>query len=301
MPARNLRTASWLATLLSAVLPASLAAQTTTPLTTELPRESLRLNVDLVLVPTTVADPYGRMVSGLNVGHFRVFEDGVEQEVLKVHEEDRPISVAIVYDVSGSMRQMVDAAREAALEFMRSAGPQDSFTMVAFSTTAALITDVHTTEDDLRDKLLTTSAKGRTAMLDGIYLALAKLRNAPTDRRAILVVTDGLENNSRYSFKDVDRALKEAEVQVYGMGYDGEGLLRRFAESSGGRIFGLGDARDTSTKIWTELRNQYVLAYRPSNGKADGLWRKIKVRLRTPKGMPPLQIYAKSGYYAPKR
>jgi Ca-activated chloride channel family protein len=291
----------WLAAVLAGILPSSLAAQAAIPLTSEPPRQSVKVNVDLVLVPTTVADPFGRMVSGLGLGHFRIFEDGVEQEVLKVHEEDAPISVAIVFDVSGSMRPLVDIAREAALEFLRSAGPDDRFTMVAFASRAEVVTDVNTTEDELRMRLLSTSAKGLTAMLDGMYLGLAKLRTAPTQRRVMLVITDGMDNHSRYSFKDVDRALKEADVQVYGLGYDGGGLLRRFVESTGGRMFGLSASRSTSAMIWTELRNQYVLSYRSSNRRADGKWRKIKIRLRTPKGMPPLQIYAKSGYYAPKR
>jgi Ca-activated chloride channel family protein len=173
--------------------------------------------------------------------------------------------------------------------------------MVAFSSRAALITDVHTTEDELRTRLLSTSAKGMTAMLDGMYLALAKLRSAPTQRRVMLVITDGMDNRSRYNFKDVERALRESDVQVYVLGSDGAGHLHRLVESSGGRMFPFWGAKETSARIWAELRNQYVLSYKSSNRRADGKWRKIKIGLRTPKGMPPLKIYAKSGYYAPKR
>jgi len=307
MRSLNLACRLGLATLLACVWCALLPAQQAPPSapkpssTREVDPKTLRVDVDLVLVPTTVADPYGRLVSGLGMGQFRVFEDGVEQELMTVHEEDAPISVAIVFDVSGSMRPVVDTAREVALEFVRSANPNDSFVMIAFGSRAEVITDMDTTEEELRERLLYTSAKGMTAMLDGIYLGLAKLRSAPTQRRAMLVITDGDDNHSRYGEPSVSRALKEAGVQVYGVGYDALGIVRKLAELSGGRMFPFTNPRDTSSRIWAELRNQYVLAYRSSNKEYDGKWRKIKIRLKVPKGMPPLSIYAKSGYYAPQR
>jgi len=259
------------------------------------------VDVDLVLVPATVIDPRGRLVSGLNRGHFRVFEDNVEQEVELLHIEEAPISVAIVFDISGSMKRIIHQAREAAMEFLRTAGPEDAFVMVAFKDRAEVVTRANTTEAELQERLLYVNAKGRTAMLDGIYLALAQLRHAPTRRRALLVITDGQDNHSRYSERDVEQALREADVAVYGIGYDGLGILRKFVERTGGRIFGLSDVRNTASAIWAELRNQYVLGYRPSNRSTDGKWRKVKVRLRPPRGLPPLQIHAKSGYYGPTR
>lgn len=261
----------------------------------------IRVDVDLVLVPTTVVDPHGRLVSGLNRGHFRVFEDNVEQEVELLHVEEAPISVAIVFDISGSMKPIIHQAREAAMEFLRTAGPEDAFVMVAFKDRAEVVTRANTTETELQERLLYTTAKGRTAMLDGIYLALAQLRSAPTRRRALLVITDGQDNHSRYNEGDVERALREADVAVYGIGYDSLGILRKFVEKTGGRIFPLGDVRNTTSAIWAELRNQYVLGYRPSNRKSDGKWRKLKVRLRPPRGLPPLDVHAKAGYYAPTR
>ncbi|MGH9861021.1 MAG: VWA domain-containing protein, partial [Candidatus Acidiferrales bacterium] len=183
----------------------------------------IRVDVDLVLVPLSVTDPRGRLVTGLDRGHFRVFEEGVEQEIQSLHMEDASISVAIVFDISGSMKPIVHAAREAALEFVRTANRDDSFMMIAFKDRAEVITDANTTEDELRDRLLYTNASGRTAMIDGIYLALAKLRDAPTRRRTLLVITDGQDNHSRYNERDLERAIREADVTIYGIGYDGVG------------------------------------------------------------------------------
>lgn len=264
-------------------------------------QDAIRVNVDLVLVPVTVLDPRGSMVTGLERRHFRVFEDGVEQEVEMVHVEDVPISVAIVFDISGSMKDMIDGAREAAIEFLRNANREDAFVLVAFKDRAEVISRVNTTEDELRNRLLATAAKGSTAMLDGIYLALAQLRHAPTRRRALLVLTDGMDNHSRYGERDVEQALREADVALYGIGPDEYGILRKLARSTGGRTFPLGWIRDTTTMIWAELRNQYVLGYRPANRATDGKWRKIKVQVRKPRGLPKLHIFAKSGYYAPHK
>ncbi|MGH9793319.1 MAG: VWA domain-containing protein [Candidatus Acidiferrales bacterium] len=261
----------------------------------------IRVDVDLVLVPLSVTDPRGRLVTGLDRGHFRVFEDGVEQEIQSLHMEDASISVAIVFDISGSMKPIVQRAREAALEFVRTANRDDSFMMIAFKDRAEVITDANTTEDELRDRLLYTNASGRTAMIDGIYLALAKLRDAPTRRRTLLVITDGQDNHSRYNERDLERAIREADVSIYGIGYDGLGILSKFAQSTGGRIFPLGEVKNTASAIWAELRNQYVIGYRSSNHTRDGQWRKIKIKLRPPRGLPPLEVYAKAGYYARMR
>lgn len=261
--------------------------------------DGIRVNVDLVLVPVTVLDPRGIMVTGLERKHFRVFEDGVEQEVELLHVEEVPISVAIVFDISGSMKEMIGGARAAALEFLRNANREDAFVLVAFKDRAEVISHVNTSDEEVRDRLLTTTAKGNTALLDGIYLALAQLRRAPTRRRALLVLTDGMDNHSRYSVKDVEQALLEADVALYAIGTDDYGLLRKFAQSTGGRIFPLAWIEDTTTRIWAELRSQYLVGYRPSNRTADGKWRKIKVQIRKPRGLPKLYIFAKSGYYAP--
>ena len=166
--------------------------------------------------------------------------------------------------------------------------------------------------------MLYTPAKGRTALLDAIYLGLSEMRGAHNAKRALLIISDGGDNHSRYSNADIKRLVKEADVQVYVIGvYDpfgarsrtleeqnGPTLLSEIAELTGGRVYtveNVSELPDIAGKISTELRNQYVLGYRPSNHAHDARWRKIKVKLRPPKGLPPLSLFAKTGYYAPGR
>jgi Ca-activated chloride channel family protein len=157
---------------------------------------------------------------------------------------------------------------------------------------------------------------GKTALLDAIYLGLTQTKNASSSRKALLVLSDGGDNNSRYTERDIKRAVREADVQIYTVGIfeplasrgrtpeeaGGPGLLAELAEVSGGRMFSVEDANelpDITEKISIELRNQYVIGYKPSNLVRDGRWRRIKVKLNPPRGLPPLQVYARTGYYAP--
>jgi Ca-activated chloride channel family protein len=163
--------------------------------------------------------------------------------------------------------------------------------------------------------MLYTTAKGRTALLDAIYLGLSEMRGARNPKRALLIISDGGDNHSRYNERDIKNFVKESDVQIYAIGIynplgyrptneevNGPTLLSELTELTGGRVFNvenLGDLPDVATKIGMELRNQYVLGYRPSNHTHDSKWRKIKVKLRAPKGLPPLNVYSKTGYYAP--
>jgi len=264
-------------------------------------KNHIRVGVDLVRVPLTVLDPYERLVTGLGRGDFRVFEDGVEQEILHVHEEDAPISVAIVFDKSGSMGVggAIQAAQLMGVEFLRTANPEDDFMVVSFDGRARLVSGFTGSVEGLKTDLMFTQAKGMTAMNDAIYLALGEMRRARNDRKAIIIITDGGENHSRFSDRDVERAALESSAQFYVIGGSGNFLLGRLADKTGGRIFGWQQHADTAAHIWSELRNQYVLGYRPSNARRDGKWRKIKVQLRVPRGLPKLHVFAKSGYLAP--
>jgi len=280
------------------------------------PGQEVKMDVDLALVNVTVTDPYNRLVTGLDKENFRVFEDNVEQEIVSFSSEDVPISIGVVFDFSGSMSNKVGKAREAAVQFFKTANPQDEFFLVSFNERAELTSAFTNSVEDLQSSLMLTSAKGRTALLDAIYLGLSQMRGAHNGKRALLILSDGGDNHSRYSEGDIKRLVREADTQLYAIGiFDplgyrdrtpeelgGPSLLSEITEMTGGRVFSvekLEDLPDIATKISMELRNQYVLGYRPSNEAHDARWRKIKIKLRAPRGLPPLNVFAKTGYYAP--
>lgn len=280
------------------------------------PGKSVHLDVELALVNVTVTDPYNRLVTGLEPDNFRIFEDNIEQEVVNFSSEDVPISIGVVLDLSGSMADKLGKAKQAAIEFFKTANPQDEFFLVGFNERAQLLSPFTHHVEELESSMLLASAKGRTALLDAIYLGLSQMRGAQNGKRALLVISDGGDNSSRYNENDIKRVVREADTQLYSIGIfdpienrsrtpeelNGPTLLNEITELTGGRAFNvenLGDLPDIAAKIGVELRSQYVLGYRPSNKAHDARWRKIKIKLRTPKGLPPLSVYAKAGYYAP--
>jgi Ca-activated chloride channel family protein len=291
-------------------------ARRDTPSVKIIPGKVIRSDVDLALVNVTVTDPFNRLVTGLDQDNFRVFEDNSEQEIITFSSEDVPISIGVIFDFSGSMANKIDKAREAALQFFKTANPQDEFFLVSFNERAELTSAFTNSVEDLQSRMMLTAPKGRTALMDAIYLGLSQMRGAHNAKRALLILSDGGDNHSRYNENDVKRLVKEADTQLYAIGlYDplgyrnrtteelnGPTLLADITELTGGRVFAvehLNDLPDVASKIGMELRNQYVLGYKPSNHAHDARWRKIKVKLRAPKGLPPLTAYAKTGYYAP--
>ena len=283
---------------------------------TPIKRGELKMNVEMALVNVTVTDPYNRLVTGLEPDNFRVFEDNIEQEVVTFSSEDVPISIGVVFDFSGSMANKVDKARQAAVQFFKTANPQDEFFLVSFNERAELTSSFTNSIEDLQTRLMLTAPKGRTALLDAIYLGLSQMRGAHNAKRALLILSDGGDNHSRYNESDIKRLVKEADTQLYAIGIfdplgyrnrtpeelNGPSLLSEVTEMTGGRVFSverLEDLPDIASKIGMELRNQYVLGYRPSNKVHDARWRKIKIKLRAPRGLPPLNVYSKTGYYAP--
>lgn len=277
-------------------------------------KSTIKLDAEMVLATATVTDPNGRLVTGLDQSNFRIFEDGKEQEILHFSSEDVPVSIGMIFDVSQSMADKIDKSRSAAIQFFNTSNPQDEFLLVDFSDRAQLVTPFTAKIDTLQSALLLSSGKGLTALLDAIYLGLSELKGGHNTRKALLIISDGGDNHSRYSETDIRRFLRESDVQMFAIGiYEAYGcptreechgpdLLHELTEMSGGRAFdveNLDDLPDIATKISMELRNQYVLGYRPTNRARDGKWRKIKVQLRAPKGLPPLSVAARFGYLAP--
>jgi len=271
-------------------------------------------DVDMVLVPVTVTDPMNRLVTGLEKDNFQVFEGSNQQQIRHFSSEDVPVSVGIIFDTSGSMADKIDKSRDAVVEFCKAANPQDEFFMIGFSDEPTLLADFTQDVDDIQGKLIFVTARGRTALLDAVFLGVNKLRQARYAKRALLIISDGGDNHSRYTEDEIRSMVREADVQIFGIGlYDlvpgtieeklGPGLLDEITEVTGGRTFrvdNLNELSDVAAKIGIELRNQYVLGYRPNNPVHDGKWHKLKVKLLPPKGLPPLHVYAKTGYYAPE-
>jgi Ca-activated chloride channel family protein len=272
-----------------------------------------RKDVDLVLVPVSVTDPMNRLVTGLEKENFTLSDNGQQQVIRHFSSEDAPISLGVIFDISGSMSNKIDKSRDAVVQFFRTANPQDEFFLITFSDKPELLSDFTQSIEDIQNRLVFAQPKGRTALLDAIYLGMTRMRKARYERKALLIISDGGDNHSRYTEGEIKSMVKESDVQIYGIGlYDrefktpeereGPELLGEITEVTGGRTFAIGSANelaDVATKIGIELRNQYVLGYRPTSTARNGKWRKIKVRLNPPKGLPPLHVYAKTGYYAP--
>ncbi len=274
----------------------------------------LRSETEMTLVNVSVTDPIGRLVTGLEQDNFRVYENGEEQEILKFTSEDAPVSIGVIFDMSGSMTDKIDKSRLAAVQFFRTANPQDEFFLVNFNDRAQLVSQFTASVDDLQNRLMYTAAHGLTALFDGVYLGLSQMKGAHNTKKALLIISDGGDNHSRYSETDIRKFVQEADVQIYAIGlFESDGgptpeeragpsVLYDLTEMTGGRSFtvqNLNDLPDIATKISMELRNQYVVGYRPTDRAHDGKWRKIKIKLRPPKGLPPLTVDSKSGYFAP--
>jgi Ca-activated chloride channel homolog len=274
----------------------------------------LKVDVDLVLVPVTITDPMNRLVTGLEKDNFELFEGGSKEEIKSFSSEDAPVSLGVIFDSSGSMSSKMDRAKDAVMEFFKTANPQDEFFMITFSDEPEVINDFTSSVDDIQGKLVFTVPRRRTALLDAIYMGITKMREAKYPKKALLIISDGGDNHSRYTENEIKALVKEADVMIYAIGiYDryfpteeerlGPALLGEITELTGGRAFTVenpNDLADVATKIGIELRNQYVLGYRPKIVMRDGKWRKIRVKLLPPKGLPPLRVYARTGYYGPQ-
>jgi Ca-activated chloride channel family protein len=272
-------------------------------------------DVDLVLVPVTITDPLNRLVTGLDRQNFAVFEGKEQQEIRHFSSEDAPISLGVIFDVSGSMNNKIDKSKEAVVDFFKTANPQDEFFMVSFADKPEVIADFTNSIEDIQAKMTFLNPSGRTSLLDAIYLGVSKMRQAKNEKKALLIISDGGDNHSRYTQNEIESLVKEADVMIYAIGlYDiaprtpeeqmGPQMLANITDVTGGRTFTVdnpNELTDVATKIGIELRNQYVLGYRPTKPVHDGKWHKIKVKLNPPKGLPPLHVYAKTGYYAPSQ
>jgi Ca-activated chloride channel family protein len=277
------------------VVLASVAALVTPFLAQELPVQNLKLDVDLVLVNATVTDTEDRYVVGLEKENFHVWEDKVEQQIEYFSTEDAPISVGLIFDASGSMQPVLEYARRAALAFLQTADANDEYFLVEFNEKPHITVDLTKDIAKLQEHILFIPARGSTALYDAVYVGMEKLKKAAYPKRALIAITDGDENHSRYSFSNLREFVREQNVQIFSIGAGG--AINNLAEMTGGYAFHGDGLTDICQKIAVELKNEYVIGYRSTNHAKDGRWRKVQLKVDTPRGLSKLRVRAKTGYY----
>ena len=274
----------------------------------------LIVNTDLITFTVTVTDTYGRFVSGLNKSAFSVFDEKKPQEITYFSDDDSPVSVGVIFDVSGSMSgDKVKRARDALSKFIQTSHNSDEYFLIAFNSRAQLLLDKTRDGNSVLDKLTFVNTRNNTALYDACYLGVEKVQRGAHPKRALLLISDGQDNNSRYTFNELRRLLKESDVVLYGigilsgsdagsaLGMEGQGILDELASVSGGKAFfprSAAEMDDIFEQIALELRHQYSIGYKPSNFTNDGKWRKVKVKVTPPRGLPRLFVRSKEGYYA---
>jgi Ca-activated chloride channel family protein len=276
--------------------------------------EQIIVNTDLINLTVTVTDQYGRYVSGLDKKAFAVFDGKEEQEITHFSDDDAPVSVGVIFDVSGSMSgDKIRRAREALSRFIETSHDSDEYFLIAFNSRAQLVLDKTRDGKAVLDKLTYVETRSNTALYDATYLGVEKVQRGAHPKRALLLISDGQDNDSRYTFSEVRRLLKESDVVLYSigilggsdpgssLGLEGQGILDELSAVSGGKAFFPNSAAEMDEifeKIALELRHQYSIGYRPNNFTNDGKWHKIKVKVTPPRGLPRLFVRSREGYYA---
>ena len=272
---------------------------------------NIRVDTTLILVPVSVNDPLNRPVSGLEKENFRIFEDKIEQPITQFAMDDEPVAVGLVFDTSGSMGDKLQRSRLAASAFFRLANPEDEFFLVEFDNAPSLRVPLTSDTGTIENQLTFSRSHGSTALLDAIYLALHEMKHSKKNKKALLIISDGGDNHSRYSEKEVTNIVKESDVLIYSIGVFGGGgtaeevggpaLLTKISEQTGGRMFEANPVElpDMARKIGIELRNRYILGYSPQNQARDGKYHRIVVKMVPPRGLPPLHAHWRLGYNAP--
>jgi Ca-activated chloride channel family protein len=273
----------------------------------------IRADVNVVLVPVTVTDTMNRPVLGLAKEDFRIYEGKQLQQIRYFSTEDGPISIGVLLDLSKSMSNKIDLAREALGEFFKTANPEDDYFVITFSDRPELLADATQSIGTIRAKLAEAAPSGHTALLDAIYLGLNKARHSRYKRRALLIISDGGDNCSRYRSREIRSLVQESDVEIYAIGifdsifktpeeWAGKRLLTEITKATGGHTVSLGNPRqlpEIAAAISLELRSQYVLGYLPNNTAREGAWCKINVRLNPSGTTAHAQVYFKRGYQVP--
>jgi Ca-activated chloride channel family protein len=276
----------------------------------------VRLGINLVSVPVTVMDPYDRFVVGLKKESFEVYDEKIKQDIVFFAEEDAPLTIGVVFDISGSMKEKIERARVALRRFIETSHTDDEFFLIGFNERAELLQDFTGSGDQIVSRLALREPQGRTALYDASYLAIEKISHGQHTRRAILIVSDGMDNSSRYTYSQLREMIKETGIQIYAIGIFsvyhrssqdeavGRSILEEITAITGGRAFfpeNPVELDDVITRIALELRHQYNIGFYPTNVAYDGSWHRLRIKVNPPRGLPRLKWRAREGYYATKK
>ncbi|CAN5399272.1 hypothetical protein BH20ACI2_BH20ACI2_29290 [soil metagenome] len=278
------------------------------------PDVPLRIKTDLVTLTLTVTDTFGRYVSGLTQKAFTITDNNKEQEITFFSDKDAPVSIGILFDVSGSMSsEKIRKARKALERFVATSHPSDEYFLIAFNSRAQLLMDRTRDGEAVLRKLTLVQPKNNTALYDAVYLGVERVTRGTHPKRALLVISDGQDNSSRYNFGEVRRLIKESDVVTYAvgiidrgdstssLGMQGQAFLDELSSVTGGKSFypqSDVEMDEIFERIALELRHQYSIGYIPKDFEPDGKWRKVKVKVNPPRGLPRLTVRSREGYYA---
>ncbi|MFN0087016.1 MAG: VWA domain-containing protein [Blastocatellia bacterium] len=271
----------------------------------------LKQKTSLVTLTVTVTDRAGRAVTDLRPDEIEVFEDKVRQQVEFYGLADAPVSMGVIFDLSGSMSTQLSRARDALKALVETSHPRDEYFLMGFQQRTRLLSEFTDGESMLR-RLASAEAHGSTALYDAISLGIEKVKQGRHRKHVLLVISDGQDNASRYQVDQLRRQMKEVDVQIYCIGVNqaslndkaawreerrGQMILDTLAQLTGGRSSFVHTAEAleaATTRMALELRRQYSLGYIPTNSQPDGRWRKIEVRITR----SSVRVYARDGYFA---
>jgi Ca-activated chloride channel homolog len=286
------------------------------PLHAQEPTTSFRADTTLVVIPVSVTDKTNRYVLGLEKQNFQILEDGAAQTITHFSSEDAPLSIGLIVDISGSIGSEMETSRRAVAEFLKTLNATDEAFLVTCSDQAQIALHFSHDTAEINAKLKAATTGGLTALLDAVRLGIDEMKDAKNPRKALLVVSDGGDNNSRYTSQQVEDLVRQADVQIFAMGVfepftfglrgstelSGPRLLSEISEQTGGRALaasGTGDLTGLASRIGLELRNQYVLAYSPTDKDRDGKFRHVEVKLTAPEALGILKARWRTGYFGP--
>ena len=278
------------------------------------PDRPVKVKTDLVTLTLTVTDQYGRYVSGLDKNAFSIKDNNEPQDIQFFSDSDAPVSVGILFDVSGSMAgEKILKARQALSRFILTSHPSDEYFLIAFNSRAQLLLDRTRDGDAVLQKLSLVQPSKNTALYDAVYLGVERVTRGSHEKKALLIISDGQDNSSRYNFNEVRRLIKESDVVTYAvgilgnsdssslLGMQGQAFLDEMTSVTGGKSFypqSDVEMDEIFERIALELRHQYSLGYIPKDFRPDGKWRRVKVKVKPPRGLPRLSVRGRDGYYA---